>query len=75
MGIFIYKIRPKFSELSLYSCRIMCSGGSFDVWWGDVLHFLLACQKGPLPAENIKGSSVEINVYELSLLSEITLKL
>ena len=31
-----------------------------------------SCQKGLLPAENIKGSSVEINVYELSLLSEIT---
>ena len=72
MGIFIYKIRPKFSELSLYSCCIMCSGGSFEVWSGDVLHFLLACQKGPLPAENIKGSSVEINVNELSLPSEIT---
>ena len=29
-------------------------------------------QKGPLPAENIKGSSVEINVNELSLPSKIS---
>ena len=43
MGIFIYKIRQKFSELSLYSCRIMYSGGSFEVWSGDILHFLSAC--------------------------------
>ena len=33
-----------------------------------------SCQKGPLLAENIKGSSVEINVNELSLPSEITKK-
>ena len=31
--------------------------------------------KGPLLAENIKGSSVEINVNELSLPCEITQKL
>ena len=31
-----------------------------------------SCQKGLLLAENIKGSSVEINVNELSLPSEIT---
>jgi len=31
-----------------------------------------SCQKGQLLAENIKGSSVEINVNELSLPSEIT---
>jgi len=31
-----------------------------------------SCQKGPFWAENIKGSSVEINVNELSLPSEIT---
>ena len=31
-----------------------------------------SCQKGPLPAENIKGSSVLINVNKLSLRSEIT---
>ena len=72
MGTFSYKTRPKFLVLSLYSCRITHSGGSFEVWSGDILHFLLACQKSPLPAENIKGSSVEINVNELSLPSEIT---
>ena len=31
-----------------------------------------SCQKGPLPAENIEGSSVEINVNKLSLPIEIT---
>ena len=30
-----------------------------------------SCQKGPLPAENIEGSSVEINVNEISLPSKI----
>ena len=50
----------------------MRSGDSFEVWLGDLLHFLLACQKGLLLAENIKGSPVEINENELSLPSEIT---
>jgi len=43
--------------------------------WKQKQYFLSAsasCQKGPLLAENIKGSSVEINVNELSLPSEIT---
>ena len=31
-----------------------------------------SCQKGGLLAENIKGSSVEINVNELSLPSKIS---
>ena len=31
-----------------------------------------SCQKGPLLAEDSKGSSVEINANELSLPSEIT---
>ena len=46
--------------------------------WKPKQYFLSAfafCQKGPLLAENIQGSSVEINVNELSLTSEITLKL
>ena len=68
MSTFIHKTRVKFLELSLYSCGIIQSGGIFEVWSGDLLHFPLACQKGPLPAENIKGSSVN----ELSLCSEIT---
>ena len=72
MSTFIHKTRVKFLELSLYSCRITHSGGSFEVWSGDILHFPLACQKSPLPAENIEGSSVEINVNELILPSEIT---
>ena len=43
--------------------------------WKRKQYFLsssTSCQKGLLPAENIKGSSVKINVNELSLLSEIT---
>ena len=38
--------------------------------WKRKQYFLstsASCQKGLLPAENIKGSSVEINVNELSL--------
>ena len=72
MSTFIHKTRVKFLELSLYSCGIMQSGGIFEVWSGDLLHFPLACQKGPLLSENIKGSSVESNVNELSWPSEIT---
>ena len=37
--------------------------------WKQKQYFLstsASCQKGLLPAENIKGSSVEINVNELS---------
>ena len=37
-----------------------------------ILSASTSCQKGPLPAENFKGSSAEINVNELSLPSEIT---
>ena len=43
--------------------------------WKQKQYFLnppTSCQKGPLLAENIEGSSVEINVSELSLPSEIT---
>ena len=43
--------------------------------WKQKQYFLRASassQKGLLPAENIKGSSVEINVNELSLPSELT---
>ena len=43
--------------------------------WKQKQYFLSASassQKGLLPAENIKGSSVEINVNELSLPSELT---
>ena len=43
--------------------------------WKRKQYFLSAyasCQKGPLLAENIKGSPVEINVNKLSLPSEIT---
>ena len=42
--------------------------------WEQKQYFLSAsasCQKGPLPAENMNGSSVEINVNELYLPSEI----
>ena len=42
--------------------------------WKPKQYFLSAfafCQKGPFQAENIKGSSVEINVNELSLPHEI----
>ena len=46
--------------------------------WKRKHYFLSAsalCKKGQLPAENIKVSSVEINVNELSLPSEITYKM
>ena len=38
----------------------------------DFLSTSASCQISPLPAGNIKGSSVEINVNELSLPGEIT---
>ena len=44
-------------------------------WKRYFLSASTSCQKGPLLAENIKGSSVEINVNELSLPSEITYKM
>ena len=38
----------------------------------DVLSASASGQKGPFPAENIEGSSAEININELSLPGEIT---
>ena len=43
-------------------------------WKQYFLSASILCKKGPLPAKNIKVSSVEINVNELRLPSEITYK-